>query len=95
MWPGITIEDCLYLPDLVDQAVAAGFRPLGIEMATRDEWDRFESGYAAGAEEWLLAHGDHQEAGAVRARLDEHLAIWLRGSREVMGYAYLTLGTAG
>jgi cyclopropane fatty-acyl-phospholipid synthase-like methyltransferase len=95
MWSGITIEDCLYLPDLVDQAVAAGFRPLGIEMATRDEWDRFESGYAAGAEEWLLANGDHQEAGAVRARLDEHLAIWLRGSREVMGYAYLTLGTAG
>jgi hypothetical protein len=66
MWPGITIEHCLYLPGLVDQAVAAGFRPLGIEMATRGEWDRFESGYAAGAEEWLLANSNHDEAEAVR-----------------------------
>lgn len=92
MWPGTTIEDCLLLPDLVDHAVAAGFRPLGIETATRGEWDRFESGFAAGSEEWLLANSDHDEAEAVRARLDKHRTIWLRGSRQVMGYAYLTLG---
>jgi SAM-dependent methyltransferase len=92
MWPGTSIEDCLFLPDLVDRAVAAGFRPLGIEMATRDEWDGFESGFAAGAEEWLLANGDHDQAEAVRTRLDAHRSIWLRGSRQVMGYAYLTLG---
>ncbi|HWG24407.1 methyltransferase [Actinospica sp.] len=92
MWPGTTIEDCLFLPDLVDHAVASGFRPLEIGMATRDEWDRFESGFAAGAEEWLLANSDHDEAEAVRARLDAHRTIWLRGSRQVMGYAYLTLG---
>jgi SAM-dependent methyltransferase len=29
MWPGITVEACLHLPDLVDAAVAAGFRPFG------------------------------------------------------------------
>jgi len=92
LWPGIRVEDCLFLPDLVDQAIAAGFRPLGIEMATREEWDGFESGFAAGSEEWLLANSDHDEAEAVRARLDAHRAIWLRGSRQVMGYAYLTLG---
>jgi len=95
MWPGTTIEDCLFLPELVDHAVAAGFRPLSIETATRDEWDRFESGFAAGSEEWLLANGDHEEADAVRAKLDAHRAIWLRGSRQVMGYAYLTLGVPG
>lgn len=92
MWPGTTADTCLHLPDVVDQAVAAGFRPLGVEMATRGEWDRFESGFAAGSEEWLLANGDHADAEAVRAELDAHRTRWLRGSRETMGYAYLTLG---
>lgn len=92
MWPGTTLETCLYLADVVDEAVAAGFRPLRIEMATTDEWDWFESGYAASSEEWLLANDDHPEADAVRAELDAHRTRWLRGTREVMGYAYLLLG---
>ena len=92
MWPGTTEDEVLYLPDLVDVAVEAGFRPLRIQTATRGEWDEFESGYAAGAEEWLLANADHAEAGAVRARLDGHRATWLRGYRDVLGFAYLTLG---
>jgi SAM-dependent methyltransferase len=94
MWPGISAGDCLYLPDVVDGAVAAGFRPLRIETATRGEWEEFESGLAAGAEEWLLAHPDHPEAAHVRERLDSHLSIWLRGHRDVMGFAFLTLGVS-
>jgi cyclopropane fatty-acyl-phospholipid synthase-like methyltransferase len=92
MWPGTTVETCLYLPDLADEAVAAGFRPLNIEMSTRGEWDWFEAGFAASSEEWLLANGDHEAADALRARLDAHRTRWLRGSRETMGYAYLLLG---
>jgi SAM-dependent methyltransferase len=92
MWPGTTVDTCLYLPDVVDAAAAAGFRPLRIQTATRDEWDEFESGLAAGDEEWLLANPGHPEASHVRKRLDAHLSIWLRGHREVMGFAYLTLG---
>jgi SAM-dependent methyltransferase len=94
MWPGTTLETCLYLPDVVDAAVEAGFRPLRIETATRGEWDEFESGLATGAEEWLLANTDHPEAGQVRDRLDAHLSIWLRGHRDAMGFAYLTLGAS-
>jgi cyclopropane fatty-acyl-phospholipid synthase-like methyltransferase len=92
MWPGTTLSSCLYLPDVVDTAVEAGFRPLRIETATLGEWDEFESGLATGAEEWLLANPDHSEAGQVRDRLESHLSIWLRGHRDVMGFAYLTLG---
>ncbi|MFD0568053.1 SAM-dependent methyltransferase [Kitasatospora gansuensis] len=92
LWPGSTVDTCLHLPDLVDQAVAAGFRPLGIETSTRGEWDSFESGFAADAEEWLLANSNHPEADAERARLDAHRTTWLRGSREVVGFAFLTLG---
>jgi ubiquinone/menaquinone biosynthesis C-methylase UbiE len=92
MWPGMTAGDCLYLPGLIDAATAEGFRPLGVQTATRGEWEEFESGYAAGAEEWLLANEDHPQAGQVRAKLDKHRSIWLRGHRDVLGYAYLTLG---
>jgi hypothetical protein len=91
MWPGTTHSTCLYLADVVDAAVGAGFRPLRIETATLGEWDEFESGLAAGAEEWLLANPEHPEARQVRDRLGSHLSIWLRGHRDVMGFAYLTL----
>jgi hypothetical protein len=94
MWPGISTGDCLYLPDLVDAAVAAGFRPLLVQTATRGEWEEFESGVAAGAEEWLLANRDHPEAEQVRERLDSNRSSWLRGHRDVMGFAYLTLGVS-
>lgn len=91
MWPGTSAGDCLLLPDLVDAAVSAGFRPLRIQTATRGEWEDFESGIAAGAEEWLLANPGHPEAEQVREKLDRNRSIWLRGHRDVLGFAYLTL----
>ena len=94
MWPGISADDCTSLAEVADQAVAAGFRPLRIETATHGEWEEFESGLAADAEEWLLTHAGHPEADKVRTRLDTQRSIWLRGHRGVMGFAYLTLGRA-
>jgi SAM-dependent methyltransferase len=95
LWPGTTADDCTDLAGLVDAAVAAGFRPLRIETATRDEWEEFESGYAAEPEEWLAANPGHPAADDVRAQLDAHRDIWLRGHRDVMGFAYLTLARSG
>jgi hypothetical protein len=92
MWEGTTRDEFLSIADLVDVAVAAGFRPLRIETATRGEWEEFESGYAAGPEAWLLANGNHPDADEVRAKLDAHRSIWLRGHRDALGFAYLTLG---
>jgi len=92
MWPGMTADDCTDLVGLVDGAVAAGFRPLRIESATRGEWEEFESGLAANEEDWLLRNTGHPQATAVRERLDKQRSIWLRGHRGLMGFAYLTLG---
>lgn len=91
MWEGTTADDCTDLPGLVDLAIAAGFRPLRIERSSRDEWDAFESGFRAEIEEWLAANPDHPEAPAARETIDASRTIWLRGSRDVMGFAYLTL----
>jgi SAM-dependent methyltransferase len=91
MWPGITAGDHYDLAGLTDLAIGAGFRPEWIETASRDEWDDFESGVAAGTEEWLATHPDHPRAAETRQRADERLSVWLRGSRGCYGLAYLTL----
>jgi SAM-dependent methyltransferase len=92
MWPGITADDCTDLATLAERTIAAGFGPLRIQTATRGEWEEFESGLALDREEWLLANSGHPQAGQVRAELDKARNIWLRGHRDVFGFAYLTLG---
>lgn len=81
--------DLTALADLVSLACSHGFRLLDLRTATRREWEAFESGYLADVEEWLLEHPDDAEAAS---RSDTHLAGWLRGYRDVLGFAYLTLG---
>jgi hypothetical protein len=89
---GMTPASIGGLADLVDLAIASGFRPLRIETANRDEWQEFESGFLADPEEWLVDNLDHPQAETIRARSDEHRNEWLRGYGEVLGSAYLTLG---
>ena len=79
------------LAGLVDLAVGTGLRPLWIQTANRDEWERFESGFLADWEYWLVQHGDQPEADRIRADADTHRTEWLRGWRDVLGFAYLTL----
>ncbi|MFI6404638.1 SAM-dependent methyltransferase [Streptomyces sp. NPDC050548] len=102
MWPEASADDHLDLATLVDLAVAAGFRPMGVppversrgwgrvETANADEWEEFEAGYQADVEVWLAGHGDHPLAAETRERLDRHRAHWM-GYRGVLGLAYLTL----
>jgi SAM-dependent methyltransferase len=95
MWPGTAAGELLDLASLVDVAVDAGFRPAWIETASPQEWEEFESGYQADEEEWLAAHPGHPKAAEVRERVDEHRSWWLRGYRNVLGLAYLTLVPVG
>lgn len=91
LWEGTSAEDCLLLPDLVDAAISAGFRPLSTATVTRQEWEAYESGHMAPREEWLAAHPEHPQAKEVREQLDQQRTIWLRGHRDLLGFAYLTL----
>ncbi|GLU46449.1 SAM-dependent methyltransferase [Nocardiopsis ansamitocini] len=94
LWPDFSTDEYTDLPGLVDQAIAAGFRPLWIETADDDEWEHFQSGFLSDREEWLLEHGDRPEADHVRAQTDLLRNAWLRGHRDSLGFAYLTLGVA-
>ena len=49
-------DEFVTLGEVADLAVAAGFAPLAVHEASLDEWDVFESGYAAGYARWLAEH---------------------------------------
>jgi cyclopropane fatty-acyl-phospholipid synthase-like methyltransferase len=80
------------LGDVVELAVEAGFAPLGVHEASLDEWDVFESGYAAGYARWLADHdpGD-PEADEVRELAERQRAAYFEGYRGVLGLGYLEL----
>ncbi|MCC8247320.1 SAM-dependent methyltransferase [Saccharothrix luteola] len=79
------------LADLVDLAMACGYRLLSVTTATLDEWDSFESRWCASRERWLLENPDDPQAAEVRAIVDDHRDGWLKGYRGQFGLAYLTL----
>jgi SAM-dependent methyltransferase len=91
---GLEPDSLTDLADLVDLAISIGFRPLAIQTANRDEWEQFESGFLADREQWLRRHGDDPAAEEIRAKADAHRTGWLRGYRNVLGFAYLTLTRA-
>jgi len=89
---GATPDDFGSLPDLVDLALICGFRLLDLRTATRREWEAFEMGFLADWEEWLLRWPDDPAAPEIRERADAHRNGYLRGYRDILGFAYLILG---
>jgi SAM-dependent methyltransferase len=89
---GATPDELFDLAGLVERTVASGFRPLDIQTANEDEWNAFESGYLRDWESWLVRNPQDGEAAQVRAKADTHRHGWLAGYRNVLGFAYLTLG---
>jgi hypothetical protein len=65
---------------------------LYVETAATQEWETFESGYLADAEEWLMTHAGHPDADRIRSDADDHRRRWLHGYRNGLGFGYLTLG---
>ncbi|WP_189210160.1 SAM-dependent methyltransferase [Actinokineospora fastidiosa] len=81
-------EEYRSMAELVDLALDHGYQLLHLSQATLDEWDDFESRHALGRQRWLQANPDATD---VAARAAAHRTAWLRGWREVLGMAYLTL----
>jgi ubiquinone/menaquinone biosynthesis C-methylase UbiE len=77
--------------DLIDRAVAAGFRPLFVDTASVGEWDDFEWGTYRGLEEFALDNPSAPLASKARKRADLRRDEYLRGYRGLLGFAYLIL----
>lgn len=91
MWPDASVDDCLQLPEIVDQLHDAGWRILDLYDSTRTEFDAFEVGHLREREEWLVGHRDHPDHDTVRSELDQSWSSWLRGHRRSMGFVTLVL----
>jgi cyclopropane fatty-acyl-phospholipid synthase-like methyltransferase len=91
MWPEASVEDCLRLPELVDQLHETGWRILDLHDSTRTEFDDFEVGHLREREEWLAGHRDHRDSESVESELDQAWSSWLRGHRKTMGFASFVL----
>jgi hypothetical protein len=85
-------DEFLFLPDLLDIARESGFMPLQVHQASLDEWDVFESGYAARYARWIANHPlDHPHAQSVRERAQAQSSAYFQGYRSILGMAYLGL----
>jgi cyclopropane fatty-acyl-phospholipid synthase-like methyltransferase len=79
------------LEEIVEHAVAAGWRVRHLSTADQHEWDEFESTWRAGREDWLRANPHDSSAPSVRAELDARLAEYVGVYRGVLGFCYLIL----
>ncbi len=85
-------DEYVPLSRLVALAESHGFGVMAVHEASLDEWDAFESGFAAGWVRWLADHEpDDPEAADVRARAARQHAAYLGGYRGILGLAYLHL----
>jgi SAM-dependent methyltransferase len=84
-------EEVPRLSELLEHAVAGGWRVLSQDTADQHEWDEFESNWRAGREEWLLEHPDAPDADERRRHLDERLREYVSVYRGVLGFCYLVL----
>jgi hypothetical protein len=85
-------DEYVTLGELVELAKRQGFAVMAAHEADQDEWDTFESGFAAGYARWLAAHADDDpEAADVRALAERQHASYFGGYRGILGLAYLHL----
>jgi cyclopropane fatty-acyl-phospholipid synthase-like methyltransferase len=85
-------DEYVTLGRLVELAKEQGFAVMAAHEADLDEWDLFESGFAASYARWLAEHdADQPEAEEVRALAARQHAAYFDGYRGILGLAYLHL----
>ena len=85
-------DEYVALAGLVALAEDHGFGVMAAHEASLDEWDAFESGFAAGWVRWLADHEPDDPAyDEVLARVARQRTAYLGGYRGVLGLAYLHL----
>jgi cyclopropane fatty-acyl-phospholipid synthase-like methyltransferase len=85
-------DEYVALGALVELAKRHGFAVVAAHEAGLDEWDEFESGFAAGYARWLADNpADEPEAAQVRELAEHQHRAYFDGYRGILGLAYLHL----
>jgi SAM-dependent methyltransferase len=79
------------LAGLVDAAEQAGWTPVYAHVSDVAEWDNYEWSWVGSLTEWALDNPGHPDAAEALAFARAHRDGWLRGYREVLGFATLVL----
>jgi SAM-dependent methyltransferase len=87
----VSPEDYPDLPGLVDLAERAGWTPVYAHISDAAEWDNYEWSWIGSLTEWALDNPGHPDAAQALAVAREHRDGWLRGYRNVLGFATLVL----
>ena len=82
------------LVGLVDAVTSVGWRPLGLKVASLDDWDHFEFGYLMDWEQQVMAPTTQAAADRAAEDADARRLSYLR-RRGILGFAFLTLGRPG
>jgi hypothetical protein len=88
---GADPEDYTDLAGLVDAAEHAGWTPIYVHVSDGAEWDNYEWSWVGSLTEWALDNPGHPDAAEAMKVAREHRDGWLRGYRNVLGFATLLL----
>jgi len=86
-----TPESFTDLAGLVDVAERAGWTPVYAHVSDAAEWDNYEWSWTGSLTEWALDNPGHPDAAEALTVAREHRDQWLRGYRNVLGFATLVL----
>ncbi|WP_154942974.1 SAM-dependent methyltransferase [Micromonospora palomenae] len=87
-------EDFPDLAGLVDVAEGAGWTPVYAHVSDAAEWDDYEWSWVGSLTEWALDNPGHPDAAEALTVAQEHRDQWLRGYRNLLGFATLVLRRA-
>jgi SAM-dependent methyltransferase len=86
-----TPADFTDLAGLVDAAERAGWTPVYAHVSDAAEWDDYEWSWVGSLTGWAIENPGHPDAAEVLHAAREHRDQWLRGYRNVLGFATLVL----
>ena len=89
-----TPGDFTDLAELVEAAEHAGWAPVYAHVSDAAEWDDYEWSWVGSLTDWALDNPGHPDAAEALALAREHREQWLRGYRDVLGFATLVLRRA-
>lgn len=84
-------DDFTDLAGLVDAAERGGWTPVYAHVSDPAEWDNYEWSWIGSLTEWAIDNPGHPDAADALTLAREHRDQWLRGYRNVLGFATLVL----
>lgn len=88
---GAAPDDYESLTDTMASIAGAGWLPLDGHISSQPEWDAYEWSWTGTLSRWAVEHPDDPSAPAVLDAAVAHRDLWLRASRDTLGFVTVLL----